>query len=190
MRELLMHNDWLSRSNSSTTCSTSWTRPAALPERQSLNHLNLEGGEPTTTTEKVPARPMTAADMQGAKSTFGMHSMSHSVWCKCQRGGSQHKYPTETVSTYADVLKYCKELGCEIKTHEELCSWAHFSPGVAKGGRFTSFSCSCCGYAPSEKQWRADMKEFNEMNDADQNAEGCSCCPSQNGQAHSLRCRW
>ena len=139
-------------------------------ERQSLNHLNLEGGEPTTTTEKVPARPMTAADMQGAKSTFGMHSMSHSVWCKCQRGGSQHKYPTETVATYADVLKYCKELGCEIKTHEELCSWAHFSPGVAKGGRFTSFSCSCCGYAPSEKQWRADMKEFNEMNDADQKA--------------------
>ena len=129
---------------------------------------NLTAGEPKETTEKVPARRLTAADMQGAKSTYGMLSMSHSVWCKCQRGGGHHKYPTEAVSRYADVLKYCKDIGCEIKTHEELCSWAHFSPGVAKGGRFTTFTCACCGYSPSEKQWRADVKKFREMTDAEQ----------------------
>eukprot|EP00966_Prymnesium_polylepis_P062790 1457327-Prymnesium_polylepis.1 len=28
-------------------------------------------------------------------------------------------------------------MGCEIKTHEQMCSWAHYSPGVAKGGKFT-----------------------------------------------------
>ena len=118
----------------------------------------------------VPARCLTAADMQGAKATFGMHSMSHSVWCKCKRGGAHHKYPKEDVSTYAEVLKYCKELGCEIKTHDELCSWAHYSPGVAKGGKFTRFTCSCCGYSPNEKQWRADLKNFNEMTDREQKA--------------------
>eukprot|EP00966_Prymnesium_polylepis_P276356 6384860-Prymnesium_polylepis.1 len=89
--------------------------------------------------------------MQGVKSLYGMLSMSHSVWCKCQREGGHHKYPTEEVSTYAEVLQYCKSIGCEMKTHEELCSWAHFSPGVAKGGRFTRFKCSCCGYDPTEK---------------------------------------
>eukprot|EP00966_Prymnesium_polylepis_P150812 3483623-Prymnesium_polylepis.1 len=107
--------------------------------------------------------------MQGAKSLYGMLAQSHAVWCKCKKP-TQHKYPTEEVSTYAEVLKYCKELGCEIKTHDELCSWAHYSPGVAKGGRFTRFVCSCCGYNPTEKEWRADLKAFHEMTDSEQKA--------------------
>jgi hypothetical protein len=132
---------------------------------------DLEGGEPKVTTETVPSRCLTAADMQGAKSLYGMLSMSHSVWCKCKKGTSesQHKYPTKDVSTYAEVLKYCKDIGCEMKTGEELCRWAHYSPGVWKGGKFTKFTCDCCGYSPTEKEWRADMKAFHEMNDADQN---------------------
>ena len=107
--------------------------------------------------------------MQGAKSLYGMLAQSHAVWCKCKKP-TQHKYPTEEVSTYAEVLKYCKDMGCEIKTHEELCAWAHYSPGVAMGGRFTRFKCSCCGYNPTEQQWRADLKAFNEMRDSEQKA--------------------
>jgi len=86
-------------------------------------------------TETIPARALTAADMQGAKTTYGMLECSHSVWCKCQRveGGPHRRYPTEAVETYEQVLEYTEEMGCSIKTHEELCSWAHYSPGVARG---------------------------------------------------------
>ena len=117
--------------------------------------------------ETIPARAMTAADMQGAKTTYGMLECSHSVWCKCQRrdGGPQHRYPTSPVATYDQVLEYTKELGCSIKTFEEMCSWAHYSPGVAKGGRFTPFKCSCCGYEPSEQRWRAELAAWHKMTD-------------------------
>ena len=78
--------------------------------------------------ECLPCRPCTAADMQGAKATYGMSETSHSTWCKCQRadGGPQHSYPTAPMETYEDMIKYIEEtVGCQIKTHEELCSWAH-----------------------------------------------------------------
>ena len=114
---------------------------------------------------------MTAADMQGAKTTYGMRECSHSVWCKCQsrEGGPQHSYPTEPVQSYDEMLKYIKEVGCTMKTFEDLCSWAHYSPGVARGGRFTAFECSCCGYKPSEKQWRSDLAKWHGMTDAERN---------------------
>jgi hypothetical protein len=123
-------------------------------------------------TETIPARALTAADMQGAKTTYGMLECSHSVWCKCQRGegGPHHRYPTEAVETYEQVLEYTEEMGCSIKTHEELCSWAHYSPGVAKGGRFTPFECGCCGYKPSETEWRADLAAWHMKTD-DERAE-------------------
>ena len=51
-----------------------------------------------------------------------------------------------------------------------MCAWAHYSPGVAKGGAFTEFECSCCGYKPSEAQWRADVKAWHALSDEDQAA--------------------
>ena len=125
-------------------------------------------------TESIPARAMTAADMQGAKTTYGMRECSHSVWCKCQRGGvnAGHKaYPTgEPVTRYEEILEICNEMGCDVKTFDDMCSWAHFSPGVAKGGAFTSFTCSCCDYSPSEVEWRADLAVWHAMSDEDQAA--------------------
>ena len=58
--------------------------------------------------------------------------------------------------------------GCEVKTFDEMCSFAHFSPGVARGGRFNRFTCVCCGYSPNEKKWRADMAAFNALSDEEQ----------------------
>ena len=87
-------------------------------------------------TEQLPCRAITAADMQGAKSEYGMAACSHSVWCKCQRGeqGPQHRYPDHTFETYEEMLKYIEEeVGCQFKTFEDMCSWAHYSPGVARG---------------------------------------------------------
>ena len=123
-------------------------------------------------TETISARAMTAADMQGAKTTYGILECSHSVWCKCQRGegGPHHRYPTEAVETYDQVLNHTKKLGCSIKTFDEMCSWAHYSPGVAKGGSFTPFKCKCCGYQPSERAWRADVAAWHRKTD-DERAE-------------------
>ena len=125
------------------------------------------------TTECIPARPITAADMQGAKTTYGMRECSHSVWCKCRRreGGSHHVFSAEPKATYAEMIDYVNnEIGCHIKTYEELCSWAHYDPGVAKGGSFTGFTCSCCGYAPTEAVWRADLAAWHLLDDDDRNA--------------------
>ena len=124
-------------------------------------------------TERIPARPMTAADMQGAKSTYGMNACSHSVWCKCKRGsgGSHFKLPDPGVvfDTYDELNKFIdEEVGCVIKSFDEMCSWAHYSPGVASGGKFTPFRCSCCGYQPTENKWRADLKAYHAMTDAEQ----------------------
>eukprot|EP00966_Prymnesium_polylepis_P018140 418596-Prymnesium_polylepis.2 len=82
--------------------------------------------------------------MQGAKSTYGMHSRCRTPSGASARGeGATPQVPTEEVSTYAEVLKYCEDMGAARSrvTHEELCCWAHYSPGVAMGGRFTRFKC-------------------------------------------------
>ena len=69
------------------------------------------------------------------------------------------------------MLKYIDEVvGCKIKTYDEMCAWAHYDPGVAKGGRFTGFKCGCCGYQPSEKKWRADLAKWHKMTDEEQHA--------------------
>jgi len=68
-----------------------------------------------------------------------------------------NKFPSAPVETYEELCAACDEIGCELKTFDEMSSWAHYSPGVARGGRFTPFSCSCCGYSPTESVWRADL---------------------------------
>ena len=142
-----------------------WTSYNKLVEQGSFTRWDRD--DPSV-TEVLPCRAMTAADMQGAKSEYGMAACSHSVWCKCQRGegGPQHRYPSHTFVTYEQMLTYIEdEVGCQIKTHDELCSWAHYSPGVAKGGRFTKFRCSCCRYEPTEAQWRKDLADYALMTD-------------------------
>lgn len=124
-------------------------------------------------TESIPTRPLTAADMQGAKATYGMKECSHSVWCRCQKrqGGPQHRYSPAPVKSYDEMMSYIKgTVGCKIKSHDELCSWAHYSPGVAMGGAFTRFRCSCCGYEPSEVQWRADLAAWEQLTDEERDA--------------------
>ena len=75
------------------------------------------------------------------------------------------------MGSYAEMIEYIDEsAGCKIKSHEDICSWAHYSPGVAMGGSFTPFTCSCCGYAPSEAQWRKDLRAYTKMSDKEQKA--------------------
>ena len=129
----------------------------------------------------VPCQPITSADMQGTKSFFGMCSSSHPVWCKCQKGiDQQHKYPSSPSTTYEEMLSYCEEeVGCEIKSYEEMCCLAHYSPGVARGGAFTPFTCPCCGYKPTERKWRADLA-FLQLN-VRRRAEGGSRTAQRDG---------
>ena len=124
------------------------------------------------TAETLPARPITVADMQGAKSTYGMFECCHSVWCKCKNGEADaaHHAFSSPKGTWQEVCDYCDEIGCEMKTYDEMCSWAHYSPGAARGGAFTQFECSCCSYKPTEKQWRADLKKWHSMSDEDRAA--------------------
>ena len=98
-----------------------------------------------------------------------MKKSSHSTWCKCQKGlAQQHAYPTHDLQSYQEMLEYAASIGHEIKTYDEMCAWAHYSPSAARGGRFTRFTCSCCGYSPSETQWRADLAKFNGGTDEEQ----------------------
>ena len=108
-----------------------------------------------------------------------MRECPHSVWCKCQRGEKMMAFkrlfskpdvdPDSVMASYEELEAFVQEdVCCEIKTHAEMCSWAHYSPGVAKGGLFTPFTCSCCGYSPTESQWQADLTAWHAMTDAEQ----------------------
>ena len=138
----------------------------------SYNRLVAKGSITRTVAgldEEICCRPCTAADMQGAKASFGMASSSHSVWCHCQRGDSHLLFPDESFDTYEAMLQFIEQkVGCSMKTYEEMCSWAHYSPGVAKGGGYTRFKCSCCGYSPTEKKWRADLAAWHLLSDEEQ----------------------
>ena len=122
---------------------------------------------------QIPARLLSAADMQGTKSTYGMCEHSHSVWCKCQRGNSHQKFYRHTddllISTYEEMEAFIiNEVGCEMKSEDDLCAYAHYSIGVHHGGAFTSFTCPCCGYSPHESEWRASIKAYQSMTDEEQ----------------------
>ena len=137
---------------------------------ESYNRL-CDMGEISLPDHTIPCRPLTAADMQGAKATYGMHETSHAVWCMCQarEGGPHHAYPDTPMENYEEMIEYIEvTVGCKINEYDEQCGWAHFSPGVAKGGAFTKFKCSCCGYNPTETQWRADLKKYNLSSDEEQ----------------------
>ena len=41
---------------------------------------------------------------------------------------------------------------------------------MAKGGGFTPFTCSCCGYSPSETLWRRHLAEWHSLSDEDRAA--------------------
>ena len=128
------------------------------------------GKEARALLRKLVKEKLTSADMQGTKALYGMCCSSHSVWCQCQAGiDQQHNYPTREAKDYDDMLQLIEDdVGCNIKTFDNMCCSAHFSPGVARGGRFTRFTCSQCSYSPTEKQWRADLKTFLSMSDDDQ----------------------
>ena len=97
---------------------------------------------------------------------------SNPVWCSCEKGcDQQHKYPTQEVSTYEEMLTYIEdEVGCKIKSYEDMCALAHYSPGVARGGSFSTFTCPCCGYSPSERTWKADLARYQKLS-AEEQAE-------------------
>ena len=75
--------------------------------------------------------------MQGAKTTYGdarvlaLRLVQVPMW----RGWAALPLPhrAEAVETYDHVLEYTEKLSCSIKTFDEMCSWAHYSPGVANG---------------------------------------------------------
>ena len=150
----------------------------AVPLREHLdlvlpswNRL-IAKGTITRNGASIPAQPITSADMQGTKALYGQSSTSQPTWCKCRKGpDQQHKYPKEEVSDYKELCRVCEEdVGCEIKQGDEMCRAAHYSPGVWRGGAFTEFECPCCGYKPTEAQWRKELAEHAAKTDAEQKA--------------------
>lgn len=122
--------------------------------------LKLEG------REGIPMRPITVADMQGTKATYGMSLSTHSVWCTCGVD-TQHSFPKADVQTYDEMVSYIEKIGCEFKTEKQMCAWAHYSYSVHRGGKFKQFACDCCGYAPTEREWQADLRKFEALSDDD-----------------------
>ena len=115
-----------------------------IPLREHLDlvlkswNLIIKAGHITIDGSRVPALPLTSADMQGTKALYGMSCSSHSVWCKCRPGvEQQHNYTTKEVADYDEMIECIeRDVKCEIKSFEDMCSYAHYSPGVARGGRF------------------------------------------------------
>jgi hypothetical protein len=108
----------------------------------------------------LPARPLVGGDMQGIKALFGMTEGCHSVWCWCQ-AKNHHKRPTRRLTSWAEILSFYAEVGCKLKTEEDMCELAHYSFGIHRGGAFTPVKCRACGYCQDcEEDWRADLDAF------------------------------
>lgn len=119
----------------------------------------------------IPCRACACSDMQAVKALLAQQERSHSPWCKCLSHGNQHKYGEHAdppAQTYADVQAHINKVGCEFRSEEWMCAQSHFSYGVYRGGKFTKFKCSSCGYDPTEAQWRADIAAFESMDDDEQ----------------------
>eukprot|EP00966_Prymnesium_polylepis_P183555 4253980-Prymnesium_polylepis.1 len=69
----------------------------------------------------VPSMPITSADMQGTKALYGKRAASNPVWCTCEAGiHQQHKYCTEKVSSYSEMIDYIENtVGCRMSTEDE-----------------------------------------------------------------------
>ena len=150
----------------------------ATPLRQHLDlvlpswNKIIQSGTIRQDRKPIPAQPITSADMQGTKALYGKAMSSHPVWCKCKKGpDQQHAYPTEEVKDYEELCTVCDEVGCEILEGDEMACNAHYSPGVWRGGAFTKFKCSCCGYEPTEEEWRKDLATHAAKDEAGQKAE-------------------
>ena len=153
----------------------------AVPLREHLDlvlpswNRIIKDGTLTQNGITVPARPITSADMQGTKALYGKAQASNPVWCKWKECGDtrhQHSYPEEEVASYQELCQVCEDAGCEILTADEMVRAAHYSPGVWCGGSFTRIDCPCCGYDPTEAQWRKDMADHALKSDAEQKVAG------------------
>eukprot|EP00965_Chrysotila_dentata_P254768 6211987-Pleurochrysis_carterae.AAC.4 len=99
----------------------------------------------------IRSRPITSADMQGTNARYGQTSISHPVCCKCRKGECQQHdaYCSHAVESNQEMLNYTKKVGCEMKTFDEMCCFAHYRPpSMARGGKFKRFECPCCGHTP------------------------------------------
>ena len=133
---------------------------------------------------RIPARPIASADFQAVKAMTATAEQSHSVWCTCQED-SRHRYCKEPIlfdaSSPASIKKAYKKMlayvetdphgpKCHFKTYDDQCKWNHYSPGMARGKRFTKFTCELCGYCPTEKKWRSDVADFEQQTEDTQKA--------------------
>ena len=118
---------------------------------------------PTGWTERIPVRPLIAADMQAIKSLMGMTLGTHSVWCWC-KPDTQHMTPIREYDTWADIEAWYERAGCKLKTLKDCCMLAHYSYGVLLGKRFTPVHCKLCGYRQSnESAWRKEIADFEQL---------------------------
>ncbi|KAL1520725.1 hypothetical protein AB1Y20_022293 [Prymnesium parvum] len=148
----------------------------AAPLRENLqtaaagfNKLILAGEIKLRDGGRIPAEPILVADLQGVKCMAGQTESCHAVHCKCAKGDKQHKLPDGQFRTFEEVDAWISSNGCEFREFDWMCASAHFSPGVARGGRYTAFACPHCDYSPStEARWRADYKEFVALTDEEQ----------------------
>eukprot|EP00965_Chrysotila_dentata_P134188 4437462-Pleurochrysis_carterae.AAC.2 len=104
----------------------------------------------------------------------------------------QHNYPTTAVKNYTDMIKYCEEnVSCILKSFNDMCALAYFSPGVARGQTFTPFRCICCGYACSEEEWPPELREHECLSNAERRSPSLSTTRSErastNGHSTTTR---
>eukprot|EP00965_Chrysotila_dentata_P181529 5992019-Pleurochrysis_carterae.AAC.1 len=153
---------------SRTSRSAARTSPATRSNQDRLWHLSvcIRGLGQGVAAARVPRRRADANMEQARQVQEAANGRRSRCALSGHHGPKQHLYCAEPLSSYADMMEYIETVvGCKMKGFEDMCSLAHYSPGVARGGRFSSFKCACCGYSPTEKQWRWDLAKFEQLSD-------------------------
>ena len=119
--------------------------------------VNLLSGPP----RDVPTEFTFCGDFQIIKAILGMSKYTSAIWCLCDHDGTgMYRARLDPAASWAEVLAWFIDIGCEVKTEEKVSALNHYSHEVLMGRPFKRFKCSQpgCGYvAESEAAWRADM---------------------------------
>ena len=123
---------------------------------------------------QVPIDFTFCGDFQIHKAILGMSKYTSAIFCGCEADTTGlFKFKPTPAVFWAEVEAWYNEIGCAVKTDEQVCMLNHDSYEDYCGRPFKKFKCSQsgCGYEASTiEQWRGDKAAHFNLESAERKA--------------------